>query len=122
MEGETGMIFTKENLGQYFTPSHIVQQMIELIENKGVILEPSCGPGAFLNQLPETAIGIELDKSITSGNSIDRVRLNGFNNNTNYSQHINAQIKKTINEYEKAYANNHSNILACRTQHWQCKR
>ncbi len=64
------MIFTKENLGQYFTPSHIVQQMIELIENKGVILEPSCGPGAFLNQLPETAIGIELDKSIAHSKAI----------------------------------------------------
>lgn len=39
---------------------------------------------------------IEFNKSITKGNSIDRVRLNGFNNNTNYSQHINAQIKKII--------------------------
>ena len=38
--------------------------MVQLIENKGIILEPSCGPGAFLEQLPETAIGIELDASI----------------------------------------------------------
>lgn len=42
------MNFTKENLGQFFTPPHIVKQMVELIENKGIIIEPSCGPGAFL--------------------------------------------------------------------------
>lgn len=38
---------------------------------------------------------IEFDKSITPGNGIDAIRLNGFNNG-NYSQHINTEIKKTI--------------------------
>lgn len=38
---------------------------------------------------------IEFDKSITKGNGIDRVRLNGFNNG-DYSQHIRADIKKEI--------------------------
>lgn len=38
---------------------------------------------------------VEFDKSITSGNGIDRVRLNGFNNG-DYSQHIRADIKKQI--------------------------
>lgn len=38
---------------------------------------------------------IEFDKSVTPGNSIDRIRLNGFNNN-DYSQHIRADIKKAI--------------------------
>lgn len=38
---------------------------------------------------------IEFDKSITRGNGIDRIRLNGFNNN-DYSQHIRADIKKEI--------------------------
>lgn len=56
------MDYNKENLGQFYTPSHIVEKMIKLIENTGDIIEPSCGPGAFLNQLPETAIGIEIDK------------------------------------------------------------
>ena len=32
-------------------------------------------------------------KKDTPGNSIDRIRLNGFNNG-DYSQHINASIKK----------------------------
>ena len=38
---------------------------------------------------------IEFDKSITPGNDIDRIRLNGFNDN-DFSQHINAEIKRTI--------------------------
>lgn len=58
------MNYTKENLGQFFTPSHIVKQMVALIQNNGVIIEPSCGPGAFLHQLPENAVGIELDKTV----------------------------------------------------------
>ena len=38
---------------------------------------------------------IEFDKSVTPGNGIDRVRLNGLNNG-DYSQHIRADIKKEI--------------------------
>lgn len=38
---------------------------------------------------------IEFDKSISSGNGIDKIRLNGFNNG-DYSQHIRADIKKAI--------------------------
>ncbi len=38
---------------------------------------------------------IEFDKSITPGNGIDRIRLNGLNNG-DYSQHIRADIKRTI--------------------------
>lgn len=38
---------------------------------------------------------IELDKNITPGGSIDRIRTNGFNNN-DFSQHIRSDIKKEI--------------------------
>ena len=38
---------------------------------------------------------IEFDKSISPGNGIDRIRLNGLNNG-DYSQHIRADIKRTI--------------------------
>ena len=38
---------------------------------------------------------IEFDKSITPGNSINRIRLNGLNNG-DYSQHIRADIKRAI--------------------------
>lgn len=64
------MIFTKENLGQFFTPPHIVTEMVNLIENDGIIIEPSCGPGAFLTQLPQHTIGIELDPSLAHPNAI----------------------------------------------------
>lgn len=38
---------------------------------------------------------IEFDKSISSGNGIDRIRLNGFNN-SDYSQYIRADIKRAV--------------------------
>lgn len=38
---------------------------------------------------------IEFDKSITAGNSIDAIRLNGYKKD-NFSQYINASIKKSI--------------------------
>lgn len=38
---------------------------------------------------------IEFDKSISKGNGIDRIRLNGINNG-DYSQYIRAEIKKAI--------------------------
>lgn len=36
---------------------------------------------------------VEFDKSLTSGNSIDAVRLNGFNTNKTFSQNIRSDIK-----------------------------
>lgn len=36
---------------------------------------------------------VEFDKSKTSGNSIDAIRLNGFNKNAHFSQNIRADIK-----------------------------
>lgn len=64
------MNFSKENLGQFYTPNHIVDLMINLIQNDGIIIEPSCGPGAFLNKLPATTIGIELDPSVAHSKAI----------------------------------------------------
>ena len=40
---------------------------------------------------------IEFDKSITPGNSIDRIRLNGLNDG-DYSQHIRSDIKRAIKQ------------------------
>lgn len=37
---------------------------------------------------------VEFDKSLTSGNSIDAVRLNGFNTNKTFSQNIRSDIKE----------------------------
>lgn len=54
-------MYNVKQLGQVFTPAHIVSQMLQLRKNYGSVLEPSCGNGAFLNHIPE-CIGIEIDK------------------------------------------------------------
>ncbi len=50
-----------ETLGQVFTPQNIVAEMLLLRKNNGRILEPSCGNGAFFNEIPD-CVGIEIDK------------------------------------------------------------
>ena len=50
-------------LGQVFTPDDMVEKMLKLRKNKGSILEPSCGAGAFLNKLKK-AVGIEFDPRV----------------------------------------------------------
>ncbi|MCK0510289.1 Eco57I restriction-modification methylase domain-containing protein [Aromatoleum buckelii] len=47
-------------LGQVFTPEPVVQAMLALRRNRGRVLEPACGDGAFLRHLPG-AVGIEFD-------------------------------------------------------------
>ena len=49
--------------GQVFTPPAIVAQMLALRRNRGRVLEPSCGEGAFLAAVPE-AVALELDGGI----------------------------------------------------------
>ena len=53
------------NLGQVFTPQHIVSDMLGLIQNTTKMknprfLEPSCGNGAFFKYLPQNKVGIEI--------------------------------------------------------------
>ena len=52
-----------KNLGQVFTPQFIVAEMMGLIRNKGNVLEPSCGQGAFSQNIPN-CVAIELDSAI----------------------------------------------------------
>jgi adenine-specific DNA-methyltransferase len=47
-------------LGQVFTPPAIVDCMRALVRNRGRVLEPACGDGAFLQHFPG-AYGIEVD-------------------------------------------------------------
>ena len=47
-------------LGQVFTPPAIVDCMRRLVCNRGRVLEPACGNGAFLQHFPG-ATGIEID-------------------------------------------------------------
>ncbi|MGM9746791.1 MAG: Eco57I restriction-modification methylase domain-containing protein [Paludibacteraceae bacterium] len=52
-----------ETLGQVFTPPTIVAVMLQLCKNEGRVLEPSCGNGAFFNEIPD-CVGIECDSTI----------------------------------------------------------
>ena len=54
--------FDVESFGQVFTPSSIAEFMSSICENKGKVLEPSCGNGVFLNYF-ENTVAIELDPS-----------------------------------------------------------
>jgi adenine-specific DNA-methyltransferase len=56
-------MYNIERLGQVFTPQEIVGYMLKLRKNKGSILEPSCGDGAFFNNIPN-CVGIEIDSEI----------------------------------------------------------
>lgn len=55
--------FNVTQLGQVFTPQTIVSDMLTLRKNGGSVLEPSCGDGAFSNNIPGcTAIEFDKDK------------------------------------------------------------
>lgn len=54
------------HLGQVFTPQHIVSTMLSLVRSvkhahNPRFLEPSCGNGAFWQNLPSNKVGIEID-------------------------------------------------------------
>lgn len=57
-------------LGQVFTPQSIVANMLLLRQNSGSVLEPSCGDGAFLNNI-KNAVGIEIDPKFQQTNIIN---------------------------------------------------
>jgi len=46
--------------GQVFTPPAVVDAMLALRRNRGRVLEPACGDGAFSSRLPG-AVAVELD-------------------------------------------------------------
>ena len=63
------------NLGQVFTPPHIVSDMLALIQSTKKLsnprfLEPSCGNGAFFQNLPKNKVGIEIDSSVVCDKAI----------------------------------------------------
>lgn len=60
-----------KSLGQVFTPPHIVSDMLALVQNNGRFLEPSCGNGAFYENLPSDKVGIELDSSIACRGALE---------------------------------------------------
>lgn len=66
MSRDLGLDIT--HLGQVFTPQHIVSDMLSLMrsvkrEQNPRFLEPSCGNGAFWQNLPSNKVGIEIDST-----------------------------------------------------------
>jgi len=56
-----------EQLGQVFTPPKVVEFMLDLCQNRGRMLEPSAGDGAFFNRLQarqSDCVGIEIDRRV----------------------------------------------------------
>ena len=51
--------------GQIFTPPEIVRRMTALRRNRGRVLEPSSGAGAFLREIPD-AVAIEKDAALAA--------------------------------------------------------
>ena len=50
--------------GQVFTPAAVVDRMLGMVKNRGRILEPACGDGAFVARIPPhypDVVAIELD-------------------------------------------------------------
>ncbi|MBO7082163.1 MAG: class I SAM-dependent methyltransferase [Neisseriaceae bacterium] len=66
----SGSLKNVSELGQVFTPQNIVENMLSLRKNFGTVLEPSCGDGAFLKNLPN-AVGIEIDSRFQEVNMLN---------------------------------------------------
>ena len=77
---------------QYSDRTQLSSMLVALYEEYGFkkIITSMKLPKAILKKY-----NVEFYKKDTPGNSIDRIRLNGFNNG-DYSQHINASIKRVV--------------------------
>jgi len=54
---------------QFFTPPDVVKMMLDLRKNTGTALEPSCGNGAFSNQIQDIT-AIEIDSNVSPSNAL----------------------------------------------------
>lgn len=61
---------TVQELGQYPTPVWVAEALVERyfpkLDRTDVVVEPSCGPGAFLSAIPRDvrAVGVEIDPRV----------------------------------------------------------
>lgn len=101
--GERGIIMAKETKTAMFQRlaqpnDNGVSRWVDCSEFVGEFADLKFGNGASWAR-KESILAkkyvIEFDKSVTPGNSIDRIRLNGFNDG-DHSQHIRADIKREI--------------------------
>ena len=61
-----------ESLGQVFTTDEVVDNMLAMRKNRGSILEPSCGDGAFWKKIhnDEGAYALEIDPSMAPTDAV----------------------------------------------------
>ncbi len=60
-------------LGQVFTPPNVVAFMLDLCRNRGRVLEPSAGDGAFFNELQKrqaNCVGVEIDPGVAPAGAL----------------------------------------------------
>ena len=62
-------MFDVSNLGQVFTPTNIVNLMLNLKMKSGRTLEPSSGDGSFSKRIPN-CISIEIDTNHADENTL----------------------------------------------------
>lgn len=73
-----------------------ISRWVSVTEFTGIYKELTLGNGGSWCRKSSSlakAYNIEFDKSITPGNSIDRIRLNGFNKEDQFNQNIRKDIK-----------------------------
>ena len=70
MIDKNGEITHRQRYGQFFTPEKLVKKCISLIKNKGRLLEPSCGAGAFKELKNNGSVFIEKDKTVVHDNDV----------------------------------------------------
>ena len=70
MIDRNGEITHRQRYGQFFTPKKLVKECISLIKNKGRLLEPSCGAGAFKELKNNESVFIEKDKTVVHDNDV----------------------------------------------------
>ena len=63
-------MYNVEQLGQVFTPQFIVAEMLQMRKNRGRVLEPSSGNGAFVRNIPG-CVGIEMDAKQSNNHSLE---------------------------------------------------
>ena len=68
---QNGLPQKATELGQFFTPSHVVDRMLNLRRNRGTVLEPSCGEGAFLRKLDPATVGVEIDPGLSTDGRVN---------------------------------------------------
>ncbi len=111
-----------KKMGQVFTPLFIVDEIISLIKNKGKILEPSAGDGAFSNVInSKKLVSLEIDKYFANKNDFINIDFFNYSEKNKFDtiignppyvryQDIDKSTKSFLNNQYKEIFDNRSNL------------